>query len=101
MSKKSAVYRNLKRVNLEVKYRNVRSKYKTIISNPESTMEEKMEAQFKMQLLPRNSAKERVRNRCKVTGRARGVYSKFGLGRGELRRLASSGEVPGLKKSSW
>lgn len=101
MSKKSAVYRNLKRVNLEVKHRNVRNKYREIIKNPESTMEEKMEAQFKMQLLPKNSAKERIRTRCQVTGRARGVYSKFGLGRNELRKLASSGEVPGLKKSSW
>lgn len=101
MSKKSAIYRNLKRVELEAKHRNVRAKYKEIIKNPESTMEEKMDAQFKMQLLPRNSAKERIRNRCKITGRSRGVYGKFGLGRIELRKLASFGEIPGLKKSSW
>ncbi len=57
--------------------------------------------QLKLQALPRNSSKARLRNRCRITGRARGVYRKFGLGRNKLREYAMSGQITGLKKASW
>ena len=101
MSKKSSIYRNLKRVKMAEKFANARQKQKDIIHNPNATPEEKIEAQFKLQSFPKNSAQIRVRNRCKLTGRARGNYRKFGLCRNKLRELAGFGEIPGLKKSSW
>ena len=69
--------------------------------NKDATPEERMQAQFALQKFPRNSAKCRVRNRCRITGRSRSYYRKFGLSRVELRDLASFGEIPGLVKSSW
>lgn len=101
MSKKSAVYRNLKRVKLAEKYANARQKQLDIIHNPNSSQEEIWNAELKLQTFPRNSAKARIRNRCKLTGRARGNYRKFGLCRNKVRELAGFGEIPGLVKSSW
>ena len=101
MSKTSSVYRNLKRVKMAVKYANRRQKQKEIAMNKDATPEERMQAQFALQKFPRNSAKCRVRNRCRITGRSRSYYRKFGLSRVELRDLASFGEIPGLVKSSW
>ncbi len=63
--------------------------------------EERFEARLKFQALPRNSSPVRLRNRCKLTGRPRGVYRKFGLGRSKLRDFAMRGEVPGMTKASW
>ena len=60
-----------------------------------------MEAREKFQRLPRNSSPVRLRNRCSLTGRPRGVYRKFGLGRGKLREIAMRGEIPGVIKASW
>ena len=101
MSKTSSVYRNLKRVKMAAKYANRRQKQKEIAMNKDATPEERMQAQFALQKFPRNSAKCRIRNRCRITGRSRSYYRKFGLSRVELRDLASFGEVPGLVKSSW
>ncbi|MDR1694816.1 MAG: 30S ribosomal protein S14 [Lactobacillaceae bacterium] len=101
MSKKSAVYRNLKRIKMAEKYANARQKQLDIIHNPSSTQEDIWAAELKMQSFPKNSAKARIRNRCKLTGRARGNYRKFGLCRNKLRELAGFGEIPGLVKSSW
>lgn len=101
MSKKSSIYRNLKRVKLAEKYANARQKQLDVIHNPNSTDEERWNAQIKLQSFPKNSAKTRVRNRCKLTGRARGNYRKFGLCRNKIRELAGYGEIPGLVKSSW
>lgn len=101
MSKTSSVYRNLKRVKMAAKYANRRQKQKEIAMNKDATPEERMQAQFALQKFPRNSAKCRVRNRCRITGRSRSYYRKFGLSRVELRDLASFGEIPGLVKSSW
>ena len=101
MSKTSSVYRNLKRVKMSEKYANRRQKLKEVVMNKEASPEERFQATLKLAEMPRNSAKIRVRNRCKLTGRSRSYYRKFGLSRVELRDLASFGEIPGLVKSSW
>jgi len=101
MAKTSSVYRNLKRVKMAEKFSNRRQKLKDIVMDKNVSLEERFQATLKLAEMPRNSAKIRVRNRCKITGRSRGYYRKFGLGRSELRDLASFGEVPGLVKSSW
>ncbi|MBO6289505.1 MAG: 30S ribosomal protein S14 [Alphaproteobacteria bacterium] len=101
MSKTSSVYRNLKRVKMAAKYANRRQKQKEIAMDKNATPEERMQAQFALQKFPKNSAKCRIRNRCRITGRSRSYYRKFGLSRVELRDLASFGEIPGLVKSSW
>jgi small subunit ribosomal protein S14 len=74
---------------------------KAIIEDSTKTDEERYEARLKMQQLPRNASPVRQRNRCVITGRARGVFSKFGLGRMKLRELAMKGEIPGMTKASW
>ncbi|MBO4285427.1 MAG: 30S ribosomal protein S14 [Alphaproteobacteria bacterium] len=101
MSKTSSVYRNLKRVKMSEKYANRRQKLKEVVMNKELAAEERFQATLKLAAMPRNSAKIRIRNRCKLTGRSRSYYRKFGLSRVELRDLASFGEIPGLVKSSW
>ncbi len=101
MSKTSSVYRNLKRVKMSEKYANRRQKLKEVVMNKELAAEERFQATLKLAEMPRNSAKIRIRNRCKLTGRSRSYYRKFGLSRVELRDLASFGEIPGLVKSSW
>ena len=101
MSKTSSVYRNLKRNKMAEKYANRRLKLKKVVMDKNASPEERFQATLKLAALPRNSAKIRVRNRCKLTGRARSYYRKFGLGRVELRDMASLGEIPGLVKSSW
>ena len=101
MSKTSSVYRNLKRVKMAEKYANRRQKQKAIAMDKNASPEERMRAQFALQKFPKNSARCRIRNRCKITGRSRSYYRKFGLGRVELRDLASFGKIPGLVKSSW
>ncbi len=95
------VQRELKRAQLVKKYANRRQELKAIIRNPEASDEERYEAQLKLQQLPRDSSPVRMRNRCRVTGRPRGVYRKFGLARNKLREAAMRGEIPGLVKSSW
>ena len=101
MSKTSSVYRNLKRVKMAEKYANRRQKLKNVVMDKNASPEERFQATLKLAALPRNSAKVRVRNRCKLTGRSRSYYRKFGLSRVELRNMASFGEIPGLVKSSW
>ena len=83
------------------KYANRRQKLKEVVMNKELAAEERFQATLKLAAMPRNSAKIRIRNRCKLTGRSRSYYRKFGLSRVELRDLASFGEIPGLVKSSW
>lgn len=101
MAKTSSVYRNLKRVQKAAKFANRRQKLKDIVMDKTASAEERFQATLKLAELPRNSAKIRIRNRCKLTGRSRGYYRKFGLSRVELRDMASFGEIPGLVKSSW
>lgn len=101
MAKRSVVNRELKRGRLVAKYAERRKELKAIIRHPESTYDEREEAQKKLNALPRNSCPVRVRNRCRLTGRPHAYYRKFGLGRNKLREAAMSGDVPGLVKASW
>ena len=101
MAKTSMVNRDIKRAKLVKKYAAKRAELKKIISNPKSSYEEKSEAQTKLQKMPRDASASRVRNRCALTGRSRGVYQKFGLGRNKLREATMKGDVPGLRKASW
>ncbi|AKH39069.1 MULTISPECIES: 30S ribosomal protein S14 [Nitrosomonas] len=101
MAKKSLINRNLKRQATVKKYANVRQSLLEILANSQASFEEKDEARKKLQNLPRNSSFTRLRNRCELTGRPRGYYRRFGLGRNKLRELAMSGQIPGMIKASW
>ena len=101
MAKTSMVNREVKRAKLAKQHGAKREALKKIISSQSASYEEKMEAVVKLQKLPRDSSASRVRNRCELTGRSRGVYSKFGLGRNKLREATMRGDVPGLRKASW
>ena len=101
MAKTSAIQRNLKRIRLEKKFSKKREKYKKIINNRKLPLEERFAAQLKLAKIPRNSAKNRIRNRCEITGRPHGVYRKLRISRIALRDLASKGKIPGMTKSSW
>ncbi len=101
MAKTSMVNRALKRAKLAVKYAGKREELKKIISSATASYDEKAEAVIKLQKLPRDSSPSRHRNRCELSGRPRGVYSKFGLGRNKLREATMRGDVPGLRKASW
>ena len=101
MAKKSMIAREAKRARAVAKYAKKRAALKEIIRNPNSSYDEVMKASEKLQKLPRDSSPVRKRNRCRVTGRPHGVYSKFGLCRNKLREHAMQGEVPGLSKASW
>ena len=101
MAKKSMVNRDVKRTKLVKKYANTRATLKTVLSSTTASYEEKMEASQKLQKLPRDSSASRQRTRCALSGRPRGVYRKFGLGRNKLREATMRGDVPGLRKASW
>jgi small subunit ribosomal protein S14 len=101
MAKKSAVERDGKRRVLVAKHANRRAALKQIIMNRDSSPEDRFEAVLKLAEMSRNGAEVRVHNRCEVTGRPRGYYRKFRLGRVMLRELASKGQIPGMVKSSW
>ncbi len=101
MAKRSMVAREDKRSKLVAQYAAKRKALKVVIQNPEASPEEKMEAQERLQKMPRDASPVRHRNRCRVTGRPRGYYRKFGLGRNKLREAAMDGMIPGLTKSSW
>ena len=101
MSKKSAVERNLKREGLAIKYASKRAKLKRIAADVSLSAEERFNARLKLSELPRNSSPVRQTLRCLLTGRPRGNYRKFKLSRIALRELASSGQIPGMVKSSW
>ena len=101
MAKLSSIQKNLNRQELVKKFKNKRTKLKNKIMQKDITMEERIKLQNKLNDLPRNSSHIRVRNRCKLTGRTRGVYRKFGLSRIKLRELTMLGSLPGVVKSSW
>ena len=101
MAKVSMVNREKRRAKLVRKYAGKRAELKAIISNPNSDFEVRQDAMFQLQKLPRDSSPVRQRNRCAISGRPRGYYRKFGLGRNKLREAAMRGDVPGLKKASW
>ena len=101
MAKVSMRQRELKRQNTVLKYAKRREKLLALIKNVNTSAEDRWEAQTALQAQPRNASKIRLRNRCRVTGRPRGYYRKFGLSRIMLREAAMRGDVPGLVKSSW
>ena len=101
MAKKSAVERNDKRKRLVEKYAAKREELKAAALNEDLSLEERFKARLKLADLPRNSAPNRVRNRCEVSGRPRGYYRKLKMSRIALRELGSLGKIPGLVKSSW
>ncbi len=95
------VLRDVKRKKLASKYAKKRAELKAAIVNLKLGDEERQAAVVALQKLPRDSSKSRIRNRCGLTGRARGYYRKFGLSRSKLRELMMRGEVPGVAKASW
>ena len=101
MAKISAIQKNLKRMKLVKKYSKKRAELKKIIKNKKLELSERFAAQLKLNKLPKNSSKIRVRNRCEVSGRPHGVYRKLKISRIALRDMASSGKIPGITKSSW
>jgi small subunit ribosomal protein S14 len=101
MAKTSTVERNTKRRRMVKSLGPKRAKLKAIIMNRETNDEDRFAAVLKLAMVPRNSSKVRVRNRCELTGRPRGVYRKFKMGRNKLRELANKGQIPGMVKSSW
>ncbi len=101
MAKKSCIEKNNKREREIKKFRKKRSELKSIVMNKDLPIAERMEAQMRLSDLPRNSASNRYRNRCGLTGRPRGYYRKFNLSRIAVRELGNFGEIPGLIKSSW
>lgn len=101
MAKLSSVNKNKKRAKMIKRDAGKRAELKKIIMDKDVSMEERFAAQVKLSELPRNGAANRYRNRCELTGRARGVYRKFRLSRIKLRELGGFGKVPGLTKASW
>ncbi|WP_193368106.1 30S ribosomal protein S14 [Pelagibius marinus] len=101
MAKKSAVEKNKARKKMVDRFSAKRAALKQVARDRTLPPEERFQAYLKLAELPRNSTKGRVRNRCQVTGRPRGVYRKFQLSRITLRELASVGQIPGMVKSSW
>ena len=101
MAKLCQVNRNQKREKMVAQYAAKRAALKAKMADKNASPEEVFEASIKLAKLPRNSSKTRIHNRCKLTGRSRGVYRKLEISRIELRRLSSEGQVPGMKKSSW
>ena len=101
MAKTSMVNRETKRAKLAKKFAARSEALKKTISSQSASFEEKMEAAVKLQKLPRDSSPSRQTSRCALTGRPRGVYAKFGLGRNKLREATMRGDVPGLRKASW
>ena len=101
MAKKSAVQKNLRRIKMVNKFEKKRNKLKKIIMDKKLELAERFAAQLKLDKLPKNSSKVRIRNRCGVSGRPHGYYRKLNISRIALRDMASSGKIPGIIKSSW
>jgi small subunit ribosomal protein S14 len=101
MAKKSAIERNNKRRRMVTRLAGKRAELKRVANDESLTLEERFQARLKLAELPRNSSAVRIRNRCEVSGRPRGVYRKLRVSRIALRDLGSNGMIPGLVKSSW
>ena len=101
MAKKSAVQKNLKRIKMVSKFEKKRAMLKKVIMNKKLELAERFAAQLKLDKLPKNSSKVRIRNRCGISGRPHGYYRKLKISRIALRDMASSGKIPGIIKSSW
>ena len=101
MAKTCMIEREQKRRELVKKYATKRAELTAAANDVNASPEDRREARLKLQSLPRNASPVRLRNRCAMTGRPRGVFSKFGIGRNKLRELMMRGEVPGVTKASW
>jgi small subunit ribosomal protein S14 len=101
MAKLALINRENKRRKTVDRFAPKRVALQAIIDDQSRSEEERFAARLKLQRLPRDSSPSRLRNRCQITGRPRGVFSKFGLGRNKLREIAMQGGVPGLVKASW
>ena len=101
MARKAVLNRNARRIKLVEKHRSRRSELRTVLKSIRATAEEKEAALRALQKLPRDSCAARVRSRCAITGRGRGVFRRFGLCRNMVRELSMGGRIPGVTKSSW
>jgi small subunit ribosomal protein S14 len=101
MAKLAVINRQAKRAALVKKYSEKRKALFSIIRDPKATDDARDEARAKIQAMPRDASPVRLRNRCAITGRPRGTFRKFGLGRNKLREIAMRGEIPGMIKASW
>lgn len=101
MAKKSAIEKNKRRRRLAAQYAERRARLKAIANDRSAAPDERFNANLKLAQLPRNASPTRIRNRCELTGRPRAFYRRFKISRVALRDLASSGQIPGVVKSSW
>ena len=101
MAKKSAIDKNKKRILMVEQQKDKRAALKKVIKDKNVSQEDRFKAVLKLAALPKNGSKIRIRNRCEITGRPHGVYRKLRISRIALRRMASSGKIPGMTKSSW
>ena len=101
MAKTNMVEREKRRAKIAKKFAAKRAQLKELIRSPNTSPEEREKAQAKLQQQPRDASASRLRNRCAITGRPRGVYRKFGISRVKIREVANRGEIPGLAKASW
>ncbi|MBL8701146.1 MAG: 30S ribosomal protein S14 [Alphaproteobacteria bacterium] len=101
MAKKSSIEKNKRRERMAKQFSAKRAKLKQAAGDKSATIEERVEAALALAKLPRNSARNRIRLRCELTGRSRGNYRKFKLCRMALRELALTGQIPGMVKASW
>lgn len=101
MAKTSMIERDKRRTRTVKKYAAKRARLKEQVRDPNGSQEDRMAAVGALQKLPRDASPTRQRNRCSITGRPRGTYRKFGLGRNKLREATMRGDIPGLRKSSW
>ena len=101
MAKTSLIQRELKRTQLVAKYANKYAELKAAANDAKKSDEDRYAARLELQKLPRNANPTRLRNRCELTGRARGTFRMFGLGRNKIRELAFKGDIPGVVKASW
>jgi len=101
MAKQSLIQREEKREKLVAKFAKKYNELKTIANDAKKSDEERYLARLELQKLPRNAFPTRLRNRCELTGRPRGTFRTFGLGRSKIRELAFNGDIPGVTKASW
>ncbi|NML42857.1 30S ribosomal protein S14 [Ramlibacter sp. G-1-2-2] len=101
MAKTALIQRELKREKLVAQYAKKYEELKAIINDAKKSDDERMQARLALQKLPRNANPTRQRNRCELTGRARGTFRQFGITRHKIREMAFSGDIPGITKASW
>ena len=101
MAKVALIQRELKRAKLVAKYANKYAELKAVVGDAKRSDEEREAARAALQQMPRNANPTRQRNRCEITGRPRGTFRQFGLGRAKVREMAFAGEIPGITKASW